>query len=1017
MSSHSSPLVCDLVLIGGGHAHVHVLKMLGMMMMRQVPAGIRVTLITNTLLTPYSGMLPGYLAGHYTYEEIHLDLHQLCRFSNIRLIHATAEAITYDHDPLDESISDGTAAISGWITCRDAMTGELRPPVRYDCLSIDIGITPSTLPKNLTSRGNSVIPVKPIANFCIHYQQLQQRVLQQIIMPKQQQQQQQQQPKQQQEAVVEAATAPKPIRLEKPPSLTNDTKDDSHHHHHHHGSNISSKDPFTILVVGGGAGGVEVALSIQYRLHQLLVLNSQQQQPPSVGGSTFHKNKNNDNDDDLSLNIRIVLATRGSTLLEGHNSQVQRTMLKVLQERNVQIRYHAEIVSVQELPATSSGRVKIMAILATLPTSSSSTPGSNPNANSHTANGTNHHNHVIECDECLWCTSAVAPSWLSTHTPFPCTEVGGFIKVTSTLQCVHHPGVFAAGDCCEMTHAPRPKAGVFAVRAGPFLFHNILAYLRYGGSRRQWSYAPQKTFLSLISTGDAYAIASKGKYFCIQGKWVWTWKDYIDRAFMAKYQDKLAELHHGMMARLQQQQQSSFWQSLWRLLSTPRPIAPQHARSKGKHVLQAFTADPMRCGGCGAKVGSSTLSRVLAAIQQRQAIRRGHHDVCSTNDRLDHDDVAVVPLPPNATGGNMIYTIDYFRSMVSDPYLFGKICAIHALSDIHAMGVATTVPSEDEDGDNPNQTAPSITALALCVVPFCADESLTESTLMDLLSGGSDVLQDEQVRLVGGHTCEGMELACGFSIQGFVPQHMALFRKRGGRIGDKLVLTKPIGTGALMAADMRVKIKAPWMEEALNSMLRSNAKASRIAAGSSYGPDSIHACTDVTGFGLIGHLLEMLMANDEDDDADNGMTRHYDSIGATINLQAVPIFEGALAASSQEVFSTLQVSNSHNRRAVANHVEAANIDPIRYPLLFDPQTAGGLLFFVDPNVCHEFVADLQQFYPDASIIGEVVAHKVSTIEVGNNYDSNDATVVDKEDGVSTIGSGGRNSGKRIHIVL
>jgi selenide,water dikinase len=146
------PTASDLVLVGGGHAHVHILKMLGMPVLRQVlwQQGIRVTLIAKDVHTPYSGMLPGYVAGHYSYDQIHLDLVQLCRFSNVRLIHAAASKITYN----ETSHTGG-----GIVHCWDG-----RPAVRYDCLSIDIGSAPA---KGDQVYQQGVIPVKPIANFRI----------------------------------------------------------------------------------------------------------------------------------------------------------------------------------------------------------------------------------------------------------------------------------------------------------------------------------------------------------------------------------------------------------------------------------------------------------------------------------------------------------------------------------------------------------------------------------------------------------------------------------------------------------------------------------------------------------------------------------------------------------------------------------------------------------------------------------------------------------------------------------
>jgi len=534
----------------------------------------------------------------------------------------------------------------------------------------------------------------------------------------------------------------------------------------------------------------------------------------------------------------------------------------------------------------------------------------------------------------------VAP-WFVTNTPFDTTN-DGFLTIQDTHESTSHPGVFAAGDCCHMAQHPRPKAGVFAVRAGPPLYDNLLRFLL---QKQLKSYRPQTEFLGLISTGDPYAIASRGRWFCMEGRLVWKWKDHIDRTWMRKYKElpDVEEMMTNMKFPSRKQQSR----------------VPDHVGKKGSHVAEAFSADPMRCGGCGAKVGATTVSRVLKAVHERQ-VRRAKQLSLPVPPPIDHDDAAIVPI---LGSGAMIHTIDYFRSFVSDPFVFGKVAAVHALSDVHAMGAVAQ------------------TALALAVVPFAADEDITESTLLDLLSGASDVLQDEQVQLVGGHTCEGTELACGFAIHGYTQEPERLLRKSGGKVGDKMVLTKPIGTGALFAADMRAKCQGRYVSKALQSMTQSNVGASRLAG--EFG-DAIHACTDVTGFGLMGHLLEMLVTDNE--------------AGATINIHEIPFLQGALDASSDGIYSSLQPQNSRNRRAVSNHVEAAEACPIEYPLLFDPQTAGGLLFFVDPDVADAFVDKLRIEYPAASIIGEVSSY------AGGN-----------EDGVCIIGGEGSSTGKRIHI--
>ena len=265
------------------------------------------------------------------------------------------------------------------------------------------------------------------------------------------------------------------------------------------------------------------------------------------------------------------------------------------------------------------------------------------------------------------------------------------------------------------------------------------------------------------------------------------------------------------------------------------------------------------------------------------------------------------------------------------------------------------------------------------------DDNITEMMLLHLLSGVSDVLQDENVSLVGGHTCEGIELACGLSIQGFTDDPTKLWRKRGGRIGDQIILTKSIGTGALFAAEMRAKASGDDVAEAIQGMLESNYKAS--CAAREYctryeeGSDNVvHACTDVTGFGLIGHLLEMLLANETSKNVQKKDDGDIPSLRAVLNIKHIPFYRGGIAASKQQIYSSLQKQNERNRRAVHDHSTTALTYPIEYPLLFDPQTAGGLLFFVNPAHCSDFVSYLRREgnVSHVSIIGQVEAYSVIT---------------------------------------
>jgi selenide, water dikinase len=490
----------------------------------------------------------------------------------------------------------------------------------------------------------------------------------------------------------------------------------------------------------------------------------------------------------------------------------------------------------------------------------------------------------VEVDEVLWTTQAAPAQWLA-KSGLP-LDARGFLAVDDTLRAA--VDVFAAGDTIAFATRDLPKSGVYAVRAGPVLADNIRRTLTGRPLRR---FRPQGEALYLVSTGERYAVGTRNG-LVVEGAWVWRWKDWIDRRFMRRFNELPA------------------------MAAPPAAVSP----AADQQALKDISAIAMRCGGCGAKVGASVLSRALGAIEP--AVRG---DVVVGLDAPD--DAALVDV-----GGDRLslQTVDYFRAIVDDPYTLGKIAANHSLGDVYAMG------GEPQ------------TALAIATVPYGL-EAKVEADLSAMMAGANEVLREAGCALVGGHTSEGAELALGFAINGLITRAAAL-RKGGLRPGDALILTKPIGTGTLLAADMRGKAKARWVMAAIAHMIQSNGQAADILRR-----HGVHAATDVTGFGLIGHLVEMVRASDVD---------------VTVAIDRVPLLDGARETVALGIFSSMQPQNVRLRRAV-RELDTVAQHP-RYPLLFDPQTSGGLLAAVPLSEAERCVAALRAAgYAGADVIGLV----------------------------------------------
>ncbi|NES72036.1 MAG: selenide, water dikinase SelD, partial [Okeania sp. SIO2D1] len=294
----------------------------------------------------------------------------------------------------------------------------------------------------------------------------------------------------------------------------------------------------------------------------------------------------------------------------------------------------------------------------------------------------------------------------------------------------------------------------------------------------------------------------------------------------------------------------------------------------------------------------------------------------------DNPDDAAVVQPP--VGKLLVHTVDYLRSLVKDPFIFGQIAANHCLNDLWAMG------------------ATPHNALAIATIPYGKPKQVEES-LYQLLAGITKTLQQHQIPLIGGHSSEGSELSLGLACNGFV-EPAKLLRKSGMEPGQVLILTKALGTGTLFAAAMRHQAKGRWLEEAVSSMLISNQQAAQL-----FQAQGATACTDVSGFGLVGHLVEMVQAS---------------QVSIELNLEAIPILTGAINTINMGITSSLQPQNllaAHYLHTTENLSSLSE-----YQLLFDPQTSGGLLATVPPANVETCLHLLQEKgYQHSCVIGKV----------------------------------------------
>ncbi|MCW9041837.1 MAG: selenide, water dikinase SelD [Pseudopelagicola sp.] len=469
---------------------------------------------------------------------------------------------------------------------------------------------------------------------------------------------------------------------------------------------------------------------------------------------------------------------------------------------------------------------------------------------------------------------AFAHGWLS-QSQLPLTD-DGFVQVDESLRVKGCDGLFATGDCAHMAHAPRPKAGVFAVRAAPVLRDNLVAAL--SGSEMK-PFRPQNDYLKLISLGGKHALAEKwGRTIAIPG--LWGWKNRIDQKFMDQFRN------------------------LPTMASPPLPSPVSLGVAEELHG----NGKPL-CAGCGSKVAPGALDAALSAttLARREDVLSG-----------PGDDAAILSIG----GIKQVVTTDHLRAFTEDAGLFTRIAALHALGDIWSM-----------------RATPQAALLSITLPRM--SEPLQRRSMTEIMHAANEVFGSENAAIVGGHSTMGAEMSLGFTVTGLCER--TPITNAGARPGDALILTRPLGSGVLLAAEMQGAADGRDVAALLRTMATPQGDAAvalRMA----------HAMTDVTGFGLAGHLLSICRAS---------------GVRAELCLDNLPLYNGALELAEEGHFSSIYAANL----AAAPVVNASGARAI---FLHDPQTAGGLLAAIPQEAATDLKRELDAKGHVAAVIGTVL---------------------------------------------
>ncbi|WP_226666733.1 selenide, water dikinase SelD [Microbulbifer aggregans] len=459
----------------------------------------------------------------------------------------------------------------------------------------------------------------------------------------------------------------------------------------------------------------------------------------------------------------------------------------------------------------------------------------------------------LALDKVVLCTEASAPPWLTESELV--LDDSGFLLTDDCLRAQGQRHIFASGDVASIHSNPAAKSSATALQQGRVLYHNLRATLL---NRPLKHFRPTRAALSVLSCGNRRAIATHSGLATV-GRLIWLAKDYSNREFVRRINAQA---------------------------STPAPV----------------NSWPDFLRGSALRPGQRIISRRLA-MATNQPLASGANE----------------SLPPTATplnvpaGKSLIQHSQQLRAPVSDPWLFGRLAALHTLSPLFAA------------------QAQPINAQALVTLPQGAPE-IARRDLRQLLDGAQKELDRYHCALSGGNNSEGTSLQLGLIINALADRQ-AVPDATGARAGDCLILSKPIGNGALLAADAQGRGRARWLQPALDAMLQSNAPSAEVFAN-----HKASAVTTVANLGLLGHLLEILQWRQSIRSDEQGHSR---LLGASLFADALPLLPGASYCAEKGFQATSYRDNARAFGALQN--PAAWQADTYLPLLADPQFCGGLL--------------------------------------------------------------------------